>query len=247
MELRVELARREHDEDVVGVGVHGGDETPGPPDAGLLEHVVVRGLAEEDEVPFLLALLDDRGVLLDDDEGYAVAGELAGDLAADPAVAAENVVTLKSVDRRLHPPPSEIAPHRPLHHELHGGDGRVEERPHPRYKEGHGPQLSRGIERAYLPVSDGGQGDHGHVQRVGEAPTLEDHVSQCAGHGDEAERQDSAPDPAQRHPRLVHRPLGGPPVSHSPTPALHHPPDYSRAAFAPATLPPYRGRISEIG
>src|SRR5215207_6188969 len=45
VEFGVQLPGREHDEDVIGVGVHGGDEASGPPDAGLFEHVVVGGLA----------------------------------------------------------------------------------------------------------------------------------------------------------------------------------------------------------
>jgi hypothetical protein len=53
------LLADEHDEDIVGVGVHGGGETPGPLDTSLLEHFVVGGLAEQDEVAFLHALLGD--------------------------------------------------------------------------------------------------------------------------------------------------------------------------------------------
>jgi hypothetical protein len=61
-----------------------------------------------------------------------------------------------------------IASYRPLHHELHGSDGHIEEGAHPCYQEDHGPQLSGGIEGANLSVADRGQGDHGHVQGIGE-------------------------------------------------------------------------------
>src|SRR5215211_5752732 len=93
VELGVQLAGREHDEDVFGVGVHGGDEAPSPPDAGRFEHAVVGGLAEQYEVALLHALLDRFVVLLDDNEGYAVEGELSGHLAPDPTVAAQDVVS----------------------------------------------------------------------------------------------------------------------------------------------------------
>src|SRR5918995_13770 len=92
VELGVQLAGREHDEDVIGVGVHGGDEAPCPPKAGLLEHVVVGGLAEQDQVALLHTLLYRLGFLLDNNEGYVVEGELSSHLAADPAVAAQDVV-----------------------------------------------------------------------------------------------------------------------------------------------------------
>src|SRR5829696_7702090 len=97
VELGVQLAGREHDEDVIGVGVHGGDEALCPPEAGLLEHVIVGGLAEQDEVAILHTLLDRFAVLLDDNEGYAVEGELSGHLAPDPTVAAQDVVSALSL------------------------------------------------------------------------------------------------------------------------------------------------------
>jgi len=52
VEAGVELAGREHDKDVVGVGIYGGDETPRPTYARLPEHGVVRGVAEQGQVAF---------------------------------------------------------------------------------------------------------------------------------------------------------------------------------------------------
>ena len=87
MQLRVELARREHHEDVVRVGVDGCDESPCAQDACLLENFVIRGLAKQREITLGQALLHDILVMFDDHERHVVSRELAGDLPSDPAVA----------------------------------------------------------------------------------------------------------------------------------------------------------------
>ena len=101
MECRVALAGREHDEDVVGVGVHGGYKAPGAHDAGLAQDVVVGGLAVEGGVAVAQAVLHGSGVVLDYHEREAVHGELGGDLLAHPAVAADDVVPAHFADLGL--------------------------------------------------------------------------------------------------------------------------------------------------
>src|SRR5215210_474085 len=79
-------------------------------------------------------------------------------------------------------------------------------------------------------VSDRGKRDHGHVKRVGEAPSLEDHVPKNAYSGNHYERQNGALHPPQREPWFV-----GPPVIATGSPAfvLRHRRNYSRAACLP--------------
>ena len=69
-----------HDEDVVGIGVDGGDEAAGPPDARFFEGGIFGGLAEDRTIALLRALLHLLGALVDDYERDAVGGELLGDL-----------------------------------------------------------------------------------------------------------------------------------------------------------------------
>lgn len=92
MKVGVNLTRREHDEDVIGVGVEGGDEDACASDACLFEGIVFGGLAEKCRIALLYALFYLLGVLIDYDEGDAVCGELLGNVAAHAAEAAEDVV-----------------------------------------------------------------------------------------------------------------------------------------------------------
>ena len=94
MQLRVELARREHNEDVVRVRVDGRDEPSRAQDARLLENLVVRGLAEQSEIAFGQALLQDILVLFHHYERHIIDRELVGDLSSDPAVATKYVVAV---------------------------------------------------------------------------------------------------------------------------------------------------------
>jgi hypothetical protein len=75
-----------------------------------------------------------------------------------------------------------------------------------------------GVEGTNLSVADGGQGDHGHVHGVGEAPAPEHHVPQHAGDRDYSERQKSTLDATRGDPRFVYRLLGDGPAI--PLPAL---------------------------
>jgi len=92
VEAGVDLTRREHNEDVGGIGVHGGDQTPGPLHASLFEVGIIRGLTEHGEIALRQTFLDLLGIVVYSHERHAVTGELAGDLVSDPAETAEYVM-----------------------------------------------------------------------------------------------------------------------------------------------------------
>ena len=69
-DVRVQRLRRERDVGVAGIGVRRGEQRARAPDARLLQHVVRRGVALDDEMPGGDGALHRVGVALDDDERH---------------------------------------------------------------------------------------------------------------------------------------------------------------------------------
>ena len=123
-----QLAGGQRDEDVLGVGVDARDHAPGPVDARLLEHVVLGGLVLDVRDPRLGGVLTMLGVHVDHDERRADPLQVTGDLAADAAESADDVVVGVGVDHLLGAPLLEQAAELARDEELRHRRQPVEER-----------------------------------------------------------------------------------------------------------------------
>jgi len=138
-------------------------------------------------VAALAAALDGFGVGFDDDEGEVTAGELAGDLLADAAEAAEDVVVFEALDLTAHSLYPQERAELAFQGELEEAQQCVEYRADAGYGEEHGEDAAGGVEGADLAEADGHDGGDGHVEGVDEAPAFDDHVGGGADDGDDDE------------------------------------------------------------
>jgi len=104
-DVRVQRPGGERDVDVLGVGVDGAHEAPGPLHAGLPEDGLRRRRADQVRDAVVSHEVLEVFPLVDHDERHALRLELPGNGLPDPAVGAHDVVVPQVVDPPLHPPP----------------------------------------------------------------------------------------------------------------------------------------------
>ena len=124
----VELPGRQDDEDVLRVGVHAGDDRARPLDARVDERLVVRRAPLDEAHADVARLLGVLGALVDDDVALTGRAQVAGDLAADAAEAADDHVVGEGVDGSLLAALVEEGAQAPRDEELHQRHQGVEQR-----------------------------------------------------------------------------------------------------------------------
>ena len=134
----VEGAAGHRHEQVVGVGVEGGDERARPLDPRPQQGVVVGHVADDGRV---LHGGDPVQVPVDDHDLLAGVAQVAGDLAADPAPTADHHVARHRADVPVHPAPPDQFPHVPVDEQFQCHREGVERRAHTQQDEHDGEHL----------------------------------------------------------------------------------------------------------
>ncbi len=102
LDLAVEAARAQRDEDIGGVVRQHGGERPRPVDAGILQDGLVGGVALNAEMAGLAGLLDPALALFEHHDLGAAVFQRLGEFDADAAIAADDDVVVQFVDFSLH-------------------------------------------------------------------------------------------------------------------------------------------------
>ncbi len=184
VDIRPQPPRRKGDIGVIRIRAHGGNQAAGPLDTGQLEDVVPGGVAVEIDIVGLFQQADALRPVIDDDKGCVLFLEGAGNLLADPSVAAENEMPLQAFDFILHLTPLPYGADITLDDVAHDAAQGIEGPTHAAEHEEDAEDTPAVAELVHLPVADGGDGGDRHVDGVEEIPALDNLIADDADDND---------------------------------------------------------------
>jgi hypothetical protein len=143
----------------------------------LVQGGLLGGVGRQVGDAVLLQQLGEFRLGLDHEHGDALGAQLGHRGPPDAAVGADDVMVLEVVEALAHASPPDrflqlAGDQRPGHRIDAGGQG-----DDPEDDEGNREHLPGGVQWPDLAVADRGQGGHGHVERVGQAPALQQQVT----------------------------------------------------------------------
>ena len=200
--LGIELAGGEDNHQVAAVVAGDGEHPGGIGNVGGQQQVVIGGVAVQvQQMGEVFALgLELFFVAVDGDELAAGGHQLMGHVAPNSAEAAEDVMALELLDGFFHASSPQAVVKIAFE----------EERRQAGEQKGHGAEAGEGdqpgeqalaevVEGNDLTITDGGDGDQGHVQRVGPGRLLVGHAVEAEGaeHGHEQQQGNCRVDPLQ--------------------------------------------------
>src|SRR6185369_3624916 len=181
LERRIEPAGRNHDEQVVGVGMQCRQQTRRSADIRFQEHRIVGGVPLDIQDPLIAELLDPLRISVDNDETPTGLFQFVYDISSCGAHAADNEMLLQRRDCSGHFASPENIGKVALHDEG-GQDGKsIDEGCGTAEDEKYGEETAFEGQGMNFAVPHRGYGDHGHVEGVEQAPPLDDAVPEDTG------------------------------------------------------------------
>ena len=196
--------RRQRDVDILRVVVDRRNQPARPIDRCGGEHRDVRGAAVDDRMAIGRGPLERLFVHVDHDEADALALEIARDLAADAAVAAQHEMITHARHLPLHAPRLDREAEMPLENVAHERQQRIGQHAEADEDDDHRPDFAARAQRCRLAAPDRRERGDGHVERVEPTPTFDLHVAEGSkqDHHGEQSRRDS--DPAWKIGHVLH-------------------------------------------
>ena len=197
VEVRLEIPRGQHDEDVFGVVAGGGDQPLGAVQSRVGQHLFVRRVALDGEEPLVAGAKHVVDHVVDDDEGDRLDAQLLGDASSEAAVTADDEMAVQFPKHAFILLLFPVRP--PFAGEQEDGDvGQGEEKEAGAADdEQHRENLSGVRERMDFVKADRRHRDDRHVEAVERGHLLDRHIPDGAGEYQERDTDKEDPEPAQ--------------------------------------------------
>ena len=184
----VELARGQRDEDIGGIIRQAGAEASGALDAGLPQHVVAGGVVDDVVEAALGEPIHHLRLVVDHHEVEPLFLQPLGHLLAHAPVAADDVVSIQTVDLSLHASSPQNAAQLARDNVIRHRAKNIGQRAHAQQNQQGRKNPALFTQRAHLAKAHRAQRDHRHVERGPPRPALDQPVAQRT-HGNQAAAQ----------------------------------------------------------